>query len=198
MLRTWLFHPVLFYPALVAAAALLVFLSLRPDLGPLPAPAPMGAVEGQEVVLAPGDLIHPIVAPPQIAHASRDALGRPVGLRIAVTPGAAPPNPSERGVRLQLRPEAGALLAGRRVRAEVDVRPVEITTAAELALSLQDEAGDVRWVRQPLAPAQETLTFILPPTAAPTALGVRVISIYRDYNYGVEIASIRLAPAPQP
>jgi len=193
-MRNPLFHPLLLYPALALAAVALIFLSLRPDLGIMTTSAQAGRFEEGVVVLEGEALAHPEIGPGMVAHVARDGLGRPVGLRVAVEPNQGEPTPEARGVRVLLRPETAARLPAGPAIVEVLVRPVPVTTAAALAVSLQG-AGPVAWARADLAPEPRVVRFAVPSGAGMTAVGLRPVSAYTDYNYGFEIGRIRILPA---
>lgn len=193
-MRNPLFHPLLLYPALALAAVALIFLSLRPDLGIMTTSAQAGRYEEGVVVLEGEALAHPEVSPGMFAHVARDGLGRPIGLRVAAAPDQGEPDGEDRGVRILLTPEAAARLPAGPAIVEVLVRPVPVTTAPALAVSLQGE-GPVAWARQDLPPEPRVVRFAAPSGAGMSAVGLRPISAYADYNYGFEIGRIRILPA---
>lgn len=193
-MRHWLFHPIIFYALLAAFAAGVFVLSLRPDLGPVPAPHAVGQVENGAVLLQRDALAHPELAPGQVAHITRDGLGRPLALRFAVLPNQPEPSPTDPGLRILLKPDVAARIANRPTQLEISIRPVEISTAAVLAISLQG-SGPVVWQSKELTPGAQTVRFTLPATGSPTAVGLRAISRNNDYNYGFEIVRIRILPS---
>jgi len=193
-MRFPLFHPLLLYPALALAAAALIFLSLRPDLGIMTTSAQAGRFEEGAVVLEGEALAHPEVGPGMFAHVARDGLGRAIGLRVAVGPNLGDPTANDRGVQVLLDSETAARLPAGEAIVEVLVRPVPLTTAPELAVSLQG-AGPVAWATQEMAPEPRIVRFSVPSGASMTAVGLRPIAAYADYNYGFEIGRIRILPA---
>ncbi len=193
-MRHFFFHPLAFYPLAILIAAAIIALSLRPQSWPRE-PAPQaGLVEDGAIVLAGDALGAPAPDPRQVFYVDRNPLGGAEALRIAVLPNEPAPGPADSGVQILLAPDAAARLDGRPVRVEVSVRPLEITTAQRLYVAL-DGAGPRAWTMALLSPQDATLSFDLPAQAAPIALGLRVESDLDDYNYGIEIARIRLVPA---
>lgn len=194
-MRTWLFHPLVLYPFMAVAAAALIFFSLRPDFAMGGPSAQSGRMAGEALVLEGAALASPDIQPDQVAFVPRDGLGRPTALRLAVLPNQPAPGPADTGARILLNSEAAAALGEGPVTVEVTVRPVPITTAAGLAVSLQGP-GPAEWQTREVSPQAQVLRFDFP-THPPRidAVGLRVISANGDYNYGFEIARIRIVPA---
>lgn len=194
-MRNWLFRPLVFYPLLALVAAAIVLASLRPDLAPAPAAAAAGRIEAHALILQGEALTRPEIGPGFVAHVRRDAIGRPEALRIAVAPGRGAPRAGEEGVRILLSPDETARLGAGPYMVEVDVRPVAITMAQRLAVNLQDQAGATAWEGADVDPEGALLHFALPANGPVTAIGLRPVTDNRDYNYGFEIASVRLESA---
>jgi hypothetical protein len=186
-----------FYPLVILGAVGLILLSLGADVFVKPAIAQRAAREGPALVynahlLARGsqsDGSH-------VRFVVRDFGMSARAVRFAVRPNIPPPTAEDRGVQLLLDSADGALLAGKPVDVELVTRRFAISAAGGIALSLQN-GGPVTWVTVPL-PAQSgplTVRLNAPEGAAPTALGVRMLSEGDDMNYGVEISRITLRPA---
>lgn len=190
-MRLWLFHPLVFYPIVLLLAAGMIGFSLMPQLWPRPAAPVAAQVENGVVLLERAAFNSPEDPPQQDITVTRNLLGQPQALRIAVLPEQGDPTPQETGVRLLLEPEAGALLSDRGVRVEVQYQPLAVNAASALAVSLQG-SGETRWVSQPIPPLSNSVTFTLPATQGVTAIGLRAISGNPPpVSYGVEITSIR-------
>lgn len=193
-MRNWLFHPLVFYPAILVAAAVVILVSLRPFSWDR-APAPVaGEVRGGALVLEGAAFNAPDPSPEQHMQVVRSFWGEAQALRIAVLPGQPAPTPAEQGVRVLLTPEAAALLDGPPVTVEISYRPVPINAATGLAVSLQG-IGPADWVIQPIAPQPGSVTYQLPAGFAVDAIGLRAISEGTDQAYGVEI--VRIIATPQ-
>ncbi len=193
-MRHWLAHPLILYPLMAAIAAALVFVSLRPDLAMGAAAAHSGRDVNGAVVLDGAALADPDVGPGQVAYVARDGLGRATALRIAVLPHQPPPGPADPGLRILLSPEAVREIGAGPVTLEISIRPVPITTAAALAATLEG-AGPHAWQIRELSPQAQIVRYEFPSVEGLSAVGLRVVSAYDDYNYGFEIARIRLVPA---
>ena len=192
-MRTWLFHPLIFYPLVILVAAAAIGFSLMPQMLPRD-PAPVaGFTEDGALVLAGDALGAPNDPPQQNVTVARDFWGRAQSLRIAVLPDQGAPQPSESGVRILLEPQAAALLEGRGVTAEITYRPLPVNAASALAVSLQGP-GAAPWVTQPIPPGQSgSVRFNLPAAQGIIAIGLRAVSGETGpLSYGVEIVSIRL------
>jgi hypothetical protein len=192
-MRHWLFHPLLFYPIVIALAALAIFISVEPQSWPRePAPVAAELVEGAMVYAGPG-FNSPDRSPEQEMKVERDWLGRSESLRIAVKPGQPAPTPAERGVRILMTPEDAARIDDRRVTVEISYNPSPINSASALAVSLQG-IGPATWVQQETPPQPGTVRFELPAQIAVNAIGLRAITTNTDQNYGLEITRIRIIP----
>ncbi len=192
-MRSWLFHPLVFYPLILVLAALVIAVSLRPQAWPRE-PAPVAAqVVGAALVFEGEAFNSPAVGAEQNMSVVRDFWGAAQALRIAQKPGQPPPTPAEQGARLLLTPAQAALIEDRPVTVEVTYNPIPINAASELAVSLQG-IGPAEWVSQPSPPQTGTLTFQLPPQFAVNAIGLRALSGNADQAYGLEITRVRVIP----
>jgi hypothetical protein len=193
-MRSFLFHPLVFYPLAALLAAAIIGVSLRPQSWPRPAEAQAGSVEGGAIVLEGEGLGAPAADPAQVIYVVRTVFGQAKSLRIAVLPNQGDPGPADKGVRILLAPATAAQFAGRAASLEISVRPLPVTTASRLAASVQG-AGPTVWTVQPLSPQEQVLHYDLPAIDAPDAIGLRIESDNNDYNYGVEIVKIRIVPS---
>jgi hypothetical protein len=144
------------------------------------------------LLLDRGGLARPAVAPAHTIRIVRDGLGRPAALRVATRPGQPPLSPVDQGARLLLAAQTAAAIGAGDAIVDVSIRPVPLTTAQGLAVSLQG-AGPVEWVSQPLTPEAQVLRYQL--KAAPggaRAIGFYPFSADQEYNYGVEIVQVRV------
>lgn len=193
-MRHWIFHPLIFYPAILLIAAGVVILSLGPPAWPRDAAPQAGVMSEGALVLEGAAFTAPDKSPEQEMYVVRDLWGNAQALRIAVLPDQPPPTPAEQGVRVLLSPESAALLDDKPVVVEVTYRPVPVNAANGLAVSLQG-IGPADWVIQPIAPEEGTVRFELPATFAVNAIGLRAMSEGTDQAYGLEIVRIRAIPA---
>jgi hypothetical protein len=191
-MRSWVFHPLIFYPLAALLAALVVALSLQPQAWPREA-APVASAEADGLALWGDALGAPANDPSQHINVVRDFFGRTHALRIAQMPDQAPPQPDYDGVRLLLSPETAATLEGRAATVEVSYRPLPVNAAASLAMSIRGGAPSP-WVEHAAPPQPATLRFELPATTGVTALGLRALSPQNDQAYGIEITRIRITP----
>ncbi|MBL8538078.1 MAG: hypothetical protein JNM59_11800 [Hyphomonadaceae bacterium] len=192
-MRNWLFHPVLFYPLVLAAAVGIIAFSLKPQSWPRePAPVAAALADGALIFSGAG-FDAPAAGPEQDLYVVRDFLGRAQALRIAQKPGQPPPTPAEQGARLLLTPDQAALLEDRPVTIEVTYSPLPVNAADALAVSLQGIAP-AEWISQPAPPQTGTLRFDLPPQFAVDAIGLRALSAGEDQAYGLEITRVRVVP----
>jgi hypothetical protein len=188
-----LMHPLLFYPLVLLAAALIVAFGLEPQRWPR-APHPVaGETQGQGLVLHANAFDAPSGSPEQHMIVVRDFWGRPLSLRIAVLPDQPAPTPAERGVRILLTPEAAALLEERPVIVEVHYNPLQQNSSTALAVSLQGIAP-ADWVTRELPAQPGAVRFELPAQFAVDAIGFRAISTESDLAHGLEITSVRITP----
>lgn len=205
-MRNWLFHPLLFYPLVAILAAVVIFVSIRPQSWPRQ-PAPVaGEIQRGILVLQREAFNSPDKSPEQNLTIARDLWGHAQTMHIAVLPGMPPPTPAETGVRILLTEQSAAVLGDGPVTVDVSYRPQPVNTAKALAVSLQG-IGPADWVTQPIQPQAGLLRFQLPPGLSPNAIGLRVISDETDQSYGLEIVRIAAyptsaapaaAPAPAP
>lgn len=193
-MRTWLFHPLVFYPLTALLAVLVIGISLRPQSLPR-APAPVAGQIVQGSLLLEGPAFNsPAGDPAQNMTVKRNAWGEAQSLRIAQLPGRAGPTPRDRGVRILLDPARASAIAGRPVTVEVSYLPSPVNAASGLAISLQG-SGAATWATLPAPPQPGTLRFQLPPQANPDAIGLRAIATGEIAEaYGIEITRIRLIP----
>lgn len=192
-MRTFLFHPLVFYPLIALVAALVILVSLRPFSHTRDPEPVAGIIQEGAVVLEGASFNTPDPSPEQHMVVDRSFWGEARALRIAVLPNQPPPTPAEQGVRILLTPETAALLDGMPVTVDISYRPVPINAAPALAVSLQG-IGPADWVIQPIPPQAGTVRFQLPAGFAVDAIGLRAISEATDQAYGVEIVSIRATP----
>lgn len=193
-MRLWLFHPVIFYPLILALALGVILFSLKPQMMPrAPAPVAGQIAEGGVLVLEGEAFNSPTDPPEQYVTVVRDFWGRPQGLRLAALPGLQRPTPEETGVEISLAPDSARLISGRRLNVEVTYRPLPVNAAPMLAVSLQG-AEPAHWVLRPIPPLSGVARFNLPPSQNVESLGLRAISNDTSMAFGVEITSIRVAP----
>lgn len=192
-MRSWLFHPVIFYPLALIFAGLAIAVSLRPQSWPRD-PAPVAAQIAEGALIYRGDAFNsPDDAPEQAVTVIRDFWGRAQTLRIAVEPGHAAPAPTETGVRVLLTPEDAARIEGRPVIVEVSYNPLPVNAAQGLAVSLQGGA-QATWVGQSIRPQPATVRFTLPAQSGVNAIGLRALNEGAQQAFGLEITRIRIIP----
>ena len=192
-MRHWIFHPLIFYPAALVAAALLIAISLEPQKWPRE-PSPVAATQAETaLVYAGGGFNSPDPSPEQHLTVVRDFWGRATALRIAVKPGQPAPTPAEQGVRVLMTPEDAARIDDRPVTVEVTYNPSPVNAATSLAVSLQG-IGPATWVAHEILPQPNTVRFDLPAQMAVNAIGLRAISADNDQASGLEITRIRVTP----
>jgi hypothetical protein len=192
-MRHWIFHPLIFYPLAIIAAALLIGISLQPQKWERP-PAPVTAAQAENTLVYAGRAFDsPDPTPEQHMTVVRNFWGRPLALRIAVLPDQPAPTPNDQGVRLLMTPEDAARIDDRPVTVEVTYNPSPVNAASGLAVSLQGGKA-AAWVTQDAPPEPNTLRFELPASAAVNAIGLRAISADRDQASGIEITRIRVTP----
>lgn len=192
-MRHWLFHPILFYPLVLALAVGVVAYSLKLQSWPRePAPVAGALVEGA-IVFEGQAFDAPAVGAEQQMYVVRDFLGHASALRIAQKPGQPAPTPAEQGARLMLTPEQAALIEDKPVVIEVTYSPLPVNAADGLAVSLQGIAP-ADWVSQAAPPQPNTLRFELPAQFAVNAIGLRALSEGRGQAFGLEITRVRIVP----
>lgn len=192
-MRNWLFHPLLFYPLVLALAVGVIALSLKPQSWPREPAAIAGAASEGAIVFEDAAFDAPAVGAEQEIYVVRDFLGRAQALRIAQKPGQPPPTPAEQGARLMLTPEQAALLEDKPVTIEVTYTPLPVNAADGLAVSLQGIAP-ADWVSQEAPPQPGVLRFDLPAQFAVNAIGLRALSNGEGQAYGLEITRVRVIP----
>lgn len=189
-MRHWIFHPLLFYPLVALAAALVLAVSLRPQSWPRP-PAPVaGEVEDGSLILEAAAFDSPAAVGGQYLTVTRDFLGNAQTLRIARIPDA---GDDAEGVQILISRDRAAMLTGRPVAVEIDYRPVPINAASGLAVSLVGDAAPT-WVSQPAPPLAGELRFTLPAQSDVRAIALRALNEDDDQPYGIEITRISLTP----
>jgi hypothetical protein len=195
-MRTWLFHPLVFYPLAILFAAGVIAFSLRPQSWPRePAAVAAAGSDDGALVFEGAAFDSPANGPEQYLTVIRDDWGKAQSLRIAQLPGQPLPTPADQGARLLLTAEQAALLEDRRVLVEVTYNPLPINAASALAVSLQG-VGPAEWVQREAPPQPGVLRFELPPQIAVNAIGLRALSDGEDQAYGLEIVRVRAAPLP--
>ena len=197
-MRTWLLHPILFYPLVALVAALVVAFSVEPQKWPraVAAVAPSRGAAGS-ILVESESLGAPAPDAAQTMMVVRDFLGRARALRIAVLQSQGPPGPADRGVRILLAPSVAGSLAGRPATVAVTYNPLPVNAATGLAISIEG-AGPNEWVSQTAPPQHGTLRFELPARTGVDAIGLRALSTNTDQHeaYGLEITSISITPHP--
>jgi len=193
-MRSFLFHPLIFYPLTALLAVLVILVSLRPQSFPHAA-APVAGQAVQGAIVLSGAAFNSPAADPaaQYMTVKRNFLGQAESLRIAQLPGHPAPTPQDHGVRVLLDAAGASAIAGRPMTVEVSYLPSPVNAASSLAVSLQGNTA-ATWITQPTPPQPGTLRFQLPPQANPDAIGLRAISTATDEAYGLEITRIRLIP----
>jgi hypothetical protein len=194
-MRNWLFHPLLFYPLVLALALGVVALSLKPQSWPREPAAVAGAASDGAIVFERAAFDAPAVGAEQELYVVRDFFGRAQALRIAQKAGQPPPTPAEQGARLLLTPQQAALIEDKPVTIEVSYSPLPINAANGLAVSLQGIAP-ADWVSQPAPPQTGVLRFDLPPQFAVNAIGLRALNDgdQEEQAFGLEITRVRVIP----
>jgi hypothetical protein len=196
-MRSWFFHPLVFYPLAILFAAAVIGVSLAPQSWPRE-PAASAAVldDAGALVLQGAGFDAPAGGPGQDLTVIRDFWGRAQTLRIAQLPGQPAPGPSNQGVRLLLTAEDAALLEDRPVLVEVSYNPLPINAASGLAVSLQGASPTV-WVQREAPPQPGVLRFELPPQTGINSIGLHALSEGADQAYGLEIVRVRVSPMPR-
>lgn len=192
-MRTWLFHPLIFYPLVLIAAAAVILLSLQPQNWPRPAEAVAGQVEGQTLVLAGAAFNAPTDPPAQDITVVRDALGRAQSLRVATLADLGAPIPAEPGVVIELTPDANAYLAGKPLDVEISYRPLSVNASPELAIGLAGRSS-MNWVTRPIPPLSGSVRYQIPAQPTVTGIALRPLLAGPEMTFGVEIVSIRITP----
>ncbi|MGE0047272.1 MAG: hypothetical protein AB7J28_12870 [Hyphomonadaceae bacterium] len=191
-----LFHWWIFYPAAVLVAAAVILFSLGPALLPADPRPVAGRMDGRALVIEGADLAHPAASPETMFYVARNAAWAAEGLRVAVRPGLGAPQQDEAGTQVLLAPEAAVGLGPGPFRVEVHLAPVPVTTAPQLAIAL-DRGGAIEWRTVPVTAVTDVVRLDFPQDEAGmllTGVGIRPVATLQDYNYGVEIRSIRIIP----
>ncbi|MBY0569427.1 MAG: hypothetical protein K2P70_19110 [Hyphomonadaceae bacterium] len=196
-MRSWFFHPLIFYPLVAIAAVGVVLISLRPQFWPRD-PAPAAATLAESALVYDGDSFNsPADLPNRPVTVMRNFWGTPEALRVAirVEPNApeGEPTPDETGARILVTPEDAARINGRPATIEISYGPLAINTTQALAVSLQG-AGPTVWVQQPTPPETNTVRFEVPAQTDVNAIGLRPVDPGVDRVYGLEITRIRVIP----
>lgn len=192
----WLFRWWVFYPLVAALAAGLILGSMGPGLI-VQDPRPVfGRIEDGALVLDGESLAYPQGSADTVHFIARNARWAPVGLRVAVLPDQGPAQGAAQGLRIVLAPERGAELGAGPLRVQVAMRPVPATTAPFLAVGVDRSGAQMQWASLPTTQLAGVLTFDFPAgDAAAAAIAIRPEATRADYNYGVEIAAIRITRA---
>ena len=196
-MRIWLFHPLIFYPLVLIAAAAVILISLQPQNWPRPAEAVAGQIEGQTLVLQGEAFNAPTDPANQDITVVRDALGHAQSLRLATLADLGPPSPNEPGVVIELAPDASAYLAGKRLAVEISYRPLPVNAAPELAIGLAGRPT-MDWVTRPIPPLSNNVRYELPAQPTVTGIALRPLLAGPSMTFGVEIVSIRITPQAPP
>ncbi len=186
-----------FYPLIVLAAGGLISASLGGDAFDRAAtPQHAASRSGAELVYGPHELARGTrVDADHVRYVVRDFGVSARAVRFAVKPDRPAPGPDTKGVTLLLDQAETAPLAGKPVRVVLLLRRFTVTAAGGIAISLQN-GGPVTWVTASLPAESGEVTIDLPALAgaAPTALGVWLLSDRSDFNYGTEFSRITLKP----
>lgn len=196
-MRTWLLHPIVFYPLAAVLAALVIAISIRPQSWPR-SPAPVGGqTAGAALVLTQASFDAPTSDPAQNLYVTRNFLGQAQTLRIAIHQNMGAPGPGDHGIQILLGPNAAASLVGRPATVLVTYNPLAVNAATGLAVSFQG-AGPTVWVAQDAPPQHGTLRFEVPAQTGVTGVGLRAISSNANQReaYGLEITRISITPHP--
>ena len=185
-----------FYPLMLVAALGLIVLSLGLDAFDTRVTPQRAERQGATLSYGPHQLARGTrIDADQVRYVVRDFGVNARAVRFAVKPNRPAPTARDTGARLLLDPAETAALVGKPVRVEVQYVRLPRTAAGGMALSLQN-GGPVIWASKPLPPESGVVTIDLPAVAgaAPTALGLRMLSDREDFNCGGEIQRITLKP----
>lgn len=196
-MRSWFLHPIAFYPLVAVLAVLVIATSAKPLSWPREAAAVAGERAGSAIVLEGAAFAAPAPDPQQNLYVTRNFLGQPRTLRIAVLPNQAAPGFNDRGVRILLARQAAAPLNDQPVTIVVTYNPLAVNAATGLAVSLQG-ARPTQWIAQTAPPQHAALRFEAPAQTAITAIGLRTINTNQEAPeaYGLEITRISITPHP--
>ena len=182
---------------MLVAAAAIVLASLGPAMLRHETRPVAGRMDDGALVLRGDDLGHAEAAPETVSYVARNAAWQVTGLRVAVLPKLGPVQPQETGLRILIDPEAALGLGEGPFRVDVEIAPVPVTTAPELALAL-DRGGEPEWRTQPISVVDNVISYEFPRADIGIvlhAVAIRPVATLEDYNYGVEIRSIRIIPS---
>jgi hypothetical protein len=185
-----------FYPLLLAAAAALILASLGFDAFVRGGEPQKAERDGPAYVFNAGALAGGIEVPAgHLRHVTRDLGVSARAVRIGVRPGLGAPTPTSKGAVLLFDPADAAALAGRALHVEVRIKRINVTTAASLAVSVQNGAPTM-WTTMAIPAENGVMAFDLPSSAGPLpqGLGLWLVNDKTDYNYGVEISRIAITP----
>jgi hypothetical protein len=196
-MRTWLLHPIVFYPLVAVLAALVIAVSAKPLSWPREAAPVAGERAGGAIVLTQAAFATPAPDAQQNLYVTRNFFGQPQALRIAVLPNQPAPGAGDRGVRILLAPEVAAGLNGAPATITVTYNPLAVNAATGLAVSLEG-AAPTQWVTQTAPPQHAALRFEVPAQTGVTAIGLRTINANGEQPeaYGLEITRISITPHP--
>ena len=186
-----------FYPVIAVAALSLIALSFGLDAFDVRVTPQHAQRQGAALSYGPHELARGVkLDADHVSYVVRDFGVNAHAMRIAVKPNRPAPTAQDTGVRLLLDSAETAALAGKPVRVEVAFVRLPRTAAGGIAISLQN-GGPVTWVSKalPLENGVLAIDLTAPAGAAPTALGVRMLSDRVDFNSGAEIRKITLKPA---
>ena len=187
MVRSFVFKWYVLFPLLAVAGATAIAASLRPNWPP-PAPLATATASPSGVTAAADALTGLEPGPGHVQHLAYGPRGDVTGVRLARRSDAGP----EASARLALAGSASAL-AGRPVVVNLAYRPLPITTAEGVGFAWAPEGP---WTSVALTPGEGLARVTLPaPSTGPEAIFLRIESARTDYNYGVELVELVLAPA---
>lgn len=192
-MRSWFFHPILFYPLAILAAAGIIAFSSEPQSWPRPPSAAEALTADGSLIFEGAAFDAPAVGPEQEITVVRSFWGAAQALRIAQKPGQPAPTATDRGAQLLLNAEQAAQIEGRPVTIEVAYGPLPINAASGLAVAILGE-GTAQWVSQPTPPQTGVLVFELPPQTSVNAIGLRALSNGATEASGLEITRVRVTP----
>lgn len=192
-MRSWVLHPLIFYPVAILLAGLVIAISAEPQSWPRPPGPVAGQQAGDSLVLERDAFSSPAPDPTQHINVVRDMLGHAQTLRIAVLPDVPQPSPQDEGVRILLSPAAAAMLSNRSVTVDVSYSPLPVNAASGLAVALEGN-GPIAWETRQAPPQTGALRFVVPAQSGVTAIGLRAISTGGHEAFGLEITRILVTP----
>jgi len=185
-----------FYPLLLAIAAALIMASFGLDMFAQGGSPQKAQRDGASYVFNAGALADGIEpSNGHLFHVTRDLGVSARAVRIGVRPGAGAPGPMSAGAVLLFDRADASAFAGKALHVELNIKRISVTTAASLALSIQN-GEPASWASVAIPADNGVMAFDLPASTgpAPRGLGLWVISDKTDYNYGVEISRIAVTP----